>query len=126
MRKTVNAFGCAVPTVTKTVSRVTIAISTHLVKKYISMPKIEEQVQEMASCFYNAFGFPQCIGAVDGTHIPIKKPPKIPIDFINRKGFYSLNAQACVDYRYCFFDIDIGWPEAYTMQEYSAILRSMK
>ena len=74
MRKTANAFGCAVQTVSKTVSRVATAISTHLVKKYISIPKTEEQVKEMASCFNNAFGFSRCIGAVDGTPIPIKKP----------------------------------------------------
>ncbi len=110
MLKTANAFGCAVPTVSKVVNRVTTAISSHLVEKYISLPKTEAEVQGMAASFYKAFGFPQCIGAIDGTHIPLKKPSKNPVDFINRKGFYSLNVQACVDYSYCFFDVDIRWP----------------
>eukprot|EP00795_Rhopilema_esculentum_P011847 gene11847-2387_t len=41
------------------------------------------------------------IGAVDGTHIPLRKPEECPTEFINRKGFYSLNVQACADYRSC-------------------------
>ena len=28
----------------------------------------------MASNFYNSHGFPQCIGAVDGTHVGVKGP----------------------------------------------------
>ena len=47
---------------------------------------------------------------MDGTHIPIKRPTENSIDYMNRKGFFSLNVQACVDYRYCFFDVNIKWP----------------
>ena len=51
-----------------------------------------------------------CLGAVDGTHIPLRKPNENPSTYINRKGYHSLNVQACVDYRYCFFDVVIKWP----------------
>ena len=48
------------------------------------LPYDEQGVQELVSSFYNAHGFPQCIGAVDGTHIPIKEPIDNATDCINR------------------------------------------
>ena len=41
--------------------------------KYIVLPKTKEEVEEHARNFYNRYGFPQCIGAIDGTHIKIKE-----------------------------------------------------
>lgn len=39
-------------------------------------------------------GFPGCIGAIDGTHIPIISPGgENPEIYRNRKGFFSINCQ---------------------------------
>ena len=54
--------------------------------------------------------FPQVAGAIDGSHIPIVRPHKYHVDYFNRKHFYSIVLQAVVDYRYCFWDINVGWP----------------
>ena len=41
---------------------------------YIVLPTNGKDIKEMASNFYNSHGFPQCIGAVDGTHVGVKGP----------------------------------------------------
>ena len=55
-------------------------------------------------------GFPQCGGAIDGTHIPIIAPKDKRNDYYNRKGWYSMVMQAVCDHRYRFYDIECGWP----------------
>ena len=109
MKKTANVFGIGLCTVSVIVKRVTQAISTHMASKYIKVPLTEAEVKETAANFFVRYGFPQCTGAVDGTHIPIRKPKENQTSFINRKGYHSLNVQACVDYKYCFFDVVIKW-----------------
>ena len=110
LRKTANALGLAVSTVSVIIKTVANAISTHLASTYIKLPTSEQEVQASAANSFNRFGFPQWLGAVDGTHIPILKPNENPTAYINRKGYHSLNVQACVDYRYCFFDVVVKWP----------------
>ncbi|XP_057290872.1 uncharacterized protein LOC130613562 [Hydractinia symbiolongicarpus] len=110
MRKTANAFGIGKSEVSVVVKRVCKAICDHLGPRLISLPMTIDRVNEMTTKFESSHGFPQCLGAVDGTHVDIKCPKDNASDFINRKGRYSINVQACVDYRYCFFDVVVRWP----------------
>ena len=54
---------------------------------------MKEEVEEHAQNSCNRYGFPQCIGAADGTHIKIKRPVDNPTDYVNRKGNFTLNCQ---------------------------------
>ena len=38
------------------------------------------------------------------------RPHEYHVDYFNTKHFYSIVLQAVVDYRYCFCDINVGWP----------------
>ena len=58
--------------------------------------------------FLQTWGFPQCGGAVDGTHIPIVAPPQSSADYYNRKGFYSIVLQAVVDHQYMYDMTDMS------------------
>ena len=39
------------------------------------------------------------IGCVDGTHIRLQRPSQNEADYINRKGYHSINVQAICDHR---------------------------
>ena len=67
-RKTANAFGVSRSSVSIIVRRVSSVISVYLRPKYIKLPITKEDVKEKVSGFYDAFNFPQCIGAIDGTY----------------------------------------------------------
>ena len=50
---------------------VTKAINIYLGPKFIRLLISEEEVTESYRLFLETHGFPQCIGAIDETHIPI-------------------------------------------------------
>ena len=118
-RKAANTFGIGKSTPLKIVRRVSKGISVHLAPKYLSLPTCKNEIVKLVEKFSEAHGFPQCIGAIDGTHIRIKKPISNPIDYINRKGIYSLNVQAAVDYKFLvFLTLSSNGQEAYLMRVY--------
>ena len=90
-------------------SRKLLCESEKVGPKCIVLPKTKEEVEEHAQKLYNRHGFPQCIGAVDGTHKKIKRPVDNPTDFVNKKGNFALNCQGTVGYNYCFIDVLIKW-----------------
>ena len=109
MRKVSISFARGKATVSNIICRVTAVILEKLTK-YVVLPKTKEEVEEHARNLYSRYGFCQCLGAVDGTHIKIKRSVDNPTDNVNRKGNFILNCQGTVGYKYCFIDVLIKWP----------------
>lgn len=82
---------------------------TLLLPEYVKIPK-DDGLKDIVTGFNDCWGFPQAVGAIDGSHIPILKPQESASDYYNRKGYYSIIVQALVDFRGLFLDVYIGWP----------------
>ena len=71
LRKVATAFELGRSTVSTIIRQVTHVISSYLGPKFIKLPNSAQDVETLASQFYATHGFPQCIGAVDGTQVVI-------------------------------------------------------
>lgn len=70
--------------------------------------KTVEDWIKVAQDFNLRTNFPNCIGAVDGKHIRIKKPNDTGSLYFNYKQYCSIVLMAVVDSEYCFTAIDVG------------------
>lgn len=75
----------------------------------IKLPTGEDLVNNL-KFFHNIKGFSMCLGAIDGSHIPIRAPRDRQDDYYDRKGFHSIVLQGSVDFFGKFVDIIVGWP----------------
>ena len=104
-----HLFGISRASVCCIVHEVCEQIVELLMPKYIKWPT-GEHLTDVIHVFEQKWGYPQCAGAVDGSHIPILAPEEFHNDYFNRKGWHSVILQGVVDGQYCFTDINVGWP----------------
>lgn len=74
--------------------KISHVLTTFLGSQLVKLLKTEIEVKGLVNTFLEKHNFPQCIRAIDGTHIEIKEPNEYYIDYINRKTYYSINLQA--------------------------------
>ncbi|XP_057302741.1 uncharacterized protein LOC130636907 [Hydractinia symbiolongicarpus] len=81
--KTISLF---VPIVARAIYRV-------LKKDYLRLPQTEEEWKALSDKINLKWRFPNCIGALDGKHIPIKLMPNTGSTFYSYKGFHNAGCQ---------------------------------
>lgn len=69
--------------------------------------------------FFAIAGFPNVIGAIDGTHIRIQAPATHEHLYVNRKGYHSINVQAICNAKLKIINCVARWPGS---THYSRIL----
>ena len=73
------------------------------------MPKCNKDAWlQISQKFYEKTNFPNCIGALDGKHIRVKKPNNTGSEYYNYKCFFSVVLMAMTDADYKFTAIDVG------------------
>ena len=105
-----DLFGVCETTVHVIVKYVAEMICKHILPSVIKWPNSENSIAEIEFGFRNLKGFPGVIGAIDGSHIPIRTPTNYAENYINRKSFPSIILQAVCDSNLNFTDVYCGWP----------------
>ena len=85
-----------------TVSRVVYDVSRLLAAKqaqFIKWPTDVAEINENKNGFFRRRQFPGVIGCIDGTHVRILAPHSHENDFVNRKGFHSINVQGICNHK---------------------------
>lgn len=96
------------PTANRAIHRVTNALCRRL-GDFVKFPD-QNNIDEIKDGFYNMRRFPGVIGCVDGTHIWIERPHENEVDYVNRKGYSSINVQVICDHRGKLTNIVARWP----------------
>lgn len=109
-----HLFGLGKSTVCTLTREVCAAINELLRPRMIRLPETDDQVQAVLQGFESKSGLPNCFGAVDSTHVKLKRKPDrrfFPGDYWSEhKQAYTLVMQAVVDSKGHFMDIDVRWP----------------
>ena len=71
-------------------------------------PPTADEWGKISKDFYEIWNLPNCIGAVDGKHVPIKCPDNSGTLYYNYKGTYSILLMAMCDAKYNFIFADTG------------------
>ncbi|XP_036340997.1 putative nuclease HARBI1 [Rhagoletis pomonella] len=92
-------------------NEVTTLIEQKICPKHTKFDMSEEEQSNSKIHFYNNSGFPRVIGCVDGTHVHILAPIKeLQHLYINRKGYFSINALMVCDYKINITYVDARHP----------------
>lgn len=96
---------------------------------FIKFPKTEAKTSQAIQKFQEISHFPQVVGALDGSHIPIKAPEEYPNKYINRKSFNDIVFQGVADANGKFLPMSTGYAgsihDAHVIQR-SSLLAAIK
>lgn len=100
--------------VSRCLHHVTTTIVEHFAVRFIKFPQTDEEILNVKNGFFEQFGLPGVLGAVDGTHIAIVPPPfgGIPpsLVYVNRIFFYSINCQIICDANLNILSVNSRYP----------------
>ena len=77
-------------------------------RRYLKIPRTEEEWESVANKTFECWQFPNAIGAMDGKHTSLFHPEGSSSEYYNYKGFFSLVMLAIITYDFKFMFIDVG------------------
>ncbi|XP_062613215.1 putative nuclease HARBI1 [Saccostrea cucullata] len=82
---------------------------SNLCRRFVRFPTGNDALS-VKRAFSAIAGFPNVLGCLDGTQIRIRKPKLNEADYVNRKGYHSLNVQMCCDHTFRITSCVASWP----------------
>eukprot|EP00918_Siedleckia_nematoides_P044681 GHVU01097690.1.p1 GENE.GHVU01097690.1~~GHVU01097690.1.p1 ORF type:complete len:218 (+),score=7.18 GHVU01097690.1:168-821(+) len=108
-QRTVAAIhGLSQSSASRCIRAVIRAVASHR-KDWIVFPTTPAHITRVARGFQERCGIPGVVGAIDCTHIPLRKPPHDDAQYFNRKGYRSLNVQ-CTCIEGWVTSLSVKWP----------------
>ena len=102
------SFRVDASTICKFLPEVCKAIIDVYKDEVLKCPKTEEEWKEVSEKFSSRWNYHNCLGALDGKHVAMKKPIKGGSFYYNYKGFNSIVLMAVADAGYKFLYVDVG------------------
>ncbi|XP_064100738.1 putative nuclease HARBI1 [Macrobrachium nipponense] len=90
------------------ISLVCQAIIDTYIPEVMKCPKTAEEWNDIAKRFASKWNYFNCVGALDGKHVAIKKPKGGGSLSFNYKKFHSIIPMALSDAKYRFLFVDVG------------------
>ena len=109
LRSVADRFNVTKSSAFRVYHRICGAISNNLSGQLIKFPSGQRAI-DVAQGFEEKRAFPGVLGAIDGCHIPVKAPRQNHEQYVNRKGFHSLQLQVICDMDMQFTDVFCGYP----------------
>ncbi|XP_020488383.1 putative nuclease HARBI1 [Labrus bergylta] len=97
-------------TVSRSVRKVCLALKS-LLNSFVAFPG-HKPVKAIKEEFLSIAGFPNVIGCIDATHIPITAPSENEADYLNGKSSHSINVQIISDAAHIITNLEAKWPGA--------------
>ncbi|XP_060561370.1 putative nuclease HARBI1 [Ruditapes philippinarum] len=107
-----DAHGVKLNSVSRSIHYVSRELSLRL-SRYDNFPdRRTQQLDDIKDGFHNIAGFPNVLGAVDGTFLPIiaqTEDEHLHV-YVTRKGFHAINMQGICDSQNIFLNVVVCWP----------------
>lgn len=104
-----ETMGISQPATHAAIDKFCTSIDSHF-REMVTFPTDADSLQRKKRDFYRLGNFPNVIGCVDGTHIPIEKPNANEQRFVNRKYFHSINVQCICEPNGRLTNVVAQWP----------------
>lgn len=96
--------------VSRCVHRVADAIINRLMARHIRFPTNNVEQRNAKAAFYELAHFPNVLGTLDGSLVPVIAPKLDEHLFVCRKGYHAINVQGVIGADGRFLDIVARWP----------------
>lgn len=110
LRTIAHLFGIGRSTAANILHEFTQVIVDLFFHRLIQFPANDQSIKETTDGFLQKFGYPMCLGSIDGTHIAIQPPYGEETDYFNYKKFHSVIALAVVNSNLKFTYLNVGAP----------------
>lgn len=101
-------FLVGISTISSIIPDTCAAIYDALSETHLRFPHSEKEWLKIAANFYHRWQYPNCLGAIDGTHIEIVPPPNSGSYYFNYKRFHSIVMMVVADADLRIIYLDVG------------------